>query len=195
MDRVAPTLVVVAVLLGVVGLMWWSWRARSRRDARLPAGYPHPLTAPVELATARVLYVATTPRDRPLERLIINGLGFRARAVLTVTAAGVDLAVPGEEAVFIPAEAIELLTPATLAIDRVVETDGLLRLGWRLRGADAAASDTAAASNTAAASDGLTSVDSYFRIPENFDRDHITDAIRSIAADADGRAARNESEA
>lgn len=189
MDRVAPTLVVVAVLLGVVGLMWWSWRARSRRDARLPAGYPHPPTYPAELATARVLYVATTPRDRPLERLIITGLGFRARAVLTVTAAGVDLAVPGEEAVFIPAEAIELLTPATLAIDRVVETDGLLRLGWRLRGADATASDMATAS------DGLVSVDSYFRIPENFDRDHITDAIRSIAADADGSTARNESEA
>lgn len=193
MDRVVPTVIVVAVLAGVILLMWRSWRARTRRDAGLPAGYPLPpidateLPA-AELAAAPVLYVATTPRERPLERLVIRGLGFRARAGLTVTGTGVYLAVPGEEAVFIPAEAIELLTPATLAIDRVVETDGLLRLGWRL---DDAASSAAGSAD----SDGL-SVDSYFRIPEDFDRDRITAAIRSIAAGAARpTAARDESEA
>lgn len=178
MDRLAPTVIVVAVVLGVITLMWRSWRARARRDAGLAAGHPLPAGDAAELAAARVLYVATTPRERPLERLVIRGLGFRARAVLTVTAAGAYLAVPGEDAVFIPSGAIELLTPATLAIDRVVETDGLLRLGWRLHGTDD------------------TPVDSYFRIPEDFDRDRITDAIRSIAAGAVGpTAARNESEA
>lgn len=188
MDRVIPTVIVVAVLAGVITLMWRSWRARTRRDAGLPAGHPLPISDTAELAAARALYVATTPRDRPLERLAIPGLGFRARAGLTVTGAGVYLAVPGEETVFIPAEAIELLSPATLAIDRVVETDGLLRLGWRLPGADSGA-------DSRAASDRL-SVDSYFRIPEDFDRDRITDAIRSIAAGAARpTAARNESEA
>ena len=187
MDRVVPTVIIVAVVAGVMTLMWRSWRARTRRDAGLPAGHPLPTGSAAELAAAAVLYVATTPRDRPLERLGIRGLAFRARAGLTVTETGVYLAVPGEEAVFIPAEAIELLTPATLAIDRVVETDGLLRLGWRLHSADGSADGPAA-------SDEL-SVDSYFRIPEDFDRDRITDAIRSIAAGAARPAARNESEA
>ena len=184
MDRVAPTVIVVAVVAGVITLMWRSWRARTRRDAGLPAGHPLPTSAAAELAAASVLYVATTPRERPLERLVIRGLGFRARAGLTVTGTGVHLAVPGEATVFIPAEAIELLAPATLAIDRVVETDGLLRLGWRLHEVGRPAD-----------SDGL-SVDSYFRIPEDFDRDRITDAIRSIAAGAARpTAARDESEA
>lgn len=184
MDRVVPTVIVVAVLAGLIALMWRSWRARTRRDAGLPAGYQLPASDDAELAAARVLYVATTPREQPLERLAIPGLGFRARAGLTVTAAGLYLAVPGEQTLFIPARAIDLLAPATLAIDRVVETDGLLRLGWRLDGAGGPAG-----------SGGLP-VDSYFRIPEDIDRDSITDAIRSIAAGAAGpAAARNESEA
>ncbi|TFB55590.1 hypothetical protein [Cryobacterium tagatosivorans] len=186
MDRVAPTVVVVVVLLGIVALMWRSWRARTRRDAGLAAGHPGTgADAPV-IASAPVLYVATTPRARPLERLAIRGLGFRARARLTVTAAGVDLSLAGEEPVFIPAAAIELLTPATMTIDRVVETDGLLLLGWRLHRPE----------NAPAPKPGEDiSVDSYFRIPDPIDRDRITDAIRSIAADATGPAARDESEA
>lgn len=178
MDRVAPTLIIVAVLLGLLALMWRSWRGRTRRDAALAAGHPQPAGEATPLAGARVNYVATTPRERPLERLAIRGLGFRARGALTVTEAGVRLDLPGEEPVFIPAEAIELVAPATVAIDRVVETDGLLRLGWRLHGADAP-----------------VSVDSYFRIPDSFDRDRITDAIRSIAVGAAGPTARDESEA
>ena len=184
MDRAAPALIVVAVLLGIVALMWRSWRARARRDAALAAGYPATGAEPPELAAAPVLYVATTPRARPLERLAIPGLGFRARARLEVTAAGVDLRLAGEQPVFIPAAAIELLTPATVTIDRVVETDGLLLLGWRLH-----------SPGPAPKTGEITSVDSYFRIPDPIDRDRITDAIRSIAADAVGPAARDESEA
>ncbi|MEO6200717.1 MAG: hypothetical protein ABIX44_06085 [Cryobacterium sp.] len=182
MDRAVPTLIIVAVLLGLLALMLRSWRARARRDAQLVPGHPQPNGEATPLAEARVNYVATTPRERPLERLAIRGLGFRARGALTVTDAGVSVDLPGEQAVFIPAEAIEVLTPATVAIDRAVETDGLLRLGWRLHDTDTASGD-------------LVSVDSYFRIPDSFDRDRITDAIRSIAVGAAGPTARDESEA
>ncbi len=186
MDRLVPTVIIVAVLLGLVTLMWRSWRTRTRRDAALAAGHPGTGADEAELAAAPVLYVATTPRSRPLERLAIRGLGFRARARLTVTAAGVDLSLAGEEPVFIPAAAIDLLTPATLTIDRVVETDGLLLLGWRLHRPE---------TSPAPEADEVVSVDSYFRIPDPIDRDRITDAIRSIAAGAAGPAARDESEA
>jgi len=195
MDRAVPTLIIVAVLFGLLALMWRSWRVRTRRDAALVPGHPQPAGDATPLADARVNYVATTPRDRPLERLAIRGLGFRARGALTVTETGVHLALPGEEAVFIRAEAIELLTPATVAIDRAVETDGLLRLGWRLPGADVSGAGAPGAPGADTASGNRVSVDSYFRIPDSFDRDRITDAIRSIAVGAAGPTARDESEA
>jgi hypothetical protein len=165
--------IIVVVIAGVLALMWRSFRGRVRRDAALPSGYAMPETAAdvpgdeaPELASADVLYVATTPRDLPLERLAISGLAFRARATLAVSTGGVLLTPVGERAVFIPVPAIELLAAATWAIDRGVETDGLLLLGWRL---DAPSG---------------TPVDSYFRITDPGDRRRITDAIHSIAAGA-----------
>ena len=177
MARTIATVITVAVLLGLLGLMLRSWRGRTRRDAALPAGYPLPVDTARELVSAAVLYVATTLRAQPLERLNIPGLGFRARARLTVTDAGVILALAGEEAVFIPASAIAVLEDATVAIDRAVETDGLLLLGWRLPGASGQI------------------VDSYFRILDPSDRVSVNDAIRTIAADALRPAAPDESEA
>ncbi|HSP52549.1 MAG TPA: hypothetical protein VLO00_06615 [Cryobacterium sp.] len=177
MARTIATIITVAVLLGLLALMLHSWRGRSRRDSALPAGYPLPVDTARELVSAAVLYVATTLRAQPLERLNIPGLGFRARARLTVTDAGVILALAGEEAVFIPASAIAVLEDATVAIDRAVETDGLLLLGWRLPGT------------------GNQIVDSYFRILDPSDRVSVNDAIRTIAADALRPAAHDESEA
>lgn len=179
MDRSIPTVITVLVMLGVFTLMLRSWRTRARRDAALPAGYPLPVTTTPELVSAAAFYVATTVRGTPLERLNIRGLGFRARAELTVTEAGVFLALAGQEAVFIPADAIELLEAATWTIDRVVESDGLLLLGWRL--------------NAPAIETGQL-VDSYFRIIDPTERVAVYDAIRTIAAEALRPAAHDESE-
>ena len=165
MDRTLPAVITGLVVIALFALMWRSWSARRRRDSGLAAGYPAPATdaaGAAALVTVACLYVATTPRDRPLERLAITGLGFRARAEIAVTDAGVWLSLRGETPVHIPAAAIDLLTPATVAIDRVVEKNGLLRLGWHLAGSQ-------------------TPVDSYFRITDTADRRGLTAAIRSIA--------------
>ncbi|MGY4856970.1 PH-like domain-containing protein [Cryobacterium sp. AP23] len=171
-SRTVATIITILVLLGVLALMLRSWRRRSKRDAALPAGYPQPAERGRELASAAALYVATTPRDQPLERLAIPGLGFRARGGVSVTAAGVLLELAGSPALFIPADAVELVTDATWAIDRAVEPGGLFLLGWRLApaGADAAPS----------------SVDSYFRFSDPADRTAISAAITSLAVRAPG---------
>lgn len=189
MDRTIPTIITAVVLAGLLVLMWRSWRARARRDGGLAAGYPLPAVEAPVLASAQVFYVVTTPRATPLERLGIRGLGFRARALLTVTEAGILLVLPGEDAVFIPATTIDLLAPATWTIDRVVETDGLLVLGWRLH--EAAGTGV----GTEAGTGGGLPVDSYFRIVDPAEAGRIDDAIRSIAAGALGAAAHDESEA
>ena len=185
MDRTIPTAIVVVVVLGLLALMRRSWHLRSKRDASLEAGYPLPPAPTRELASVPAFYVATTPRDLPLERLLIRGLGFRARAKLTVTESGIILALAGEDAVFIPAQAIEFLTKATWAIDRVVEPGGLLLLGWRL-----SQSHTTSQSKTAE----IKSIDSYFRIPDPADLDRVNKGIRAIAPRSVGTTGLDESE-
>ncbi|WP_174843199.1 hypothetical protein [Cryobacterium glaciale] len=179
MDRTIPAIITALVLLGVLILMWRSWRKRSRRDAALTAGYPVPETAGVYLADAEAYYVATTPRDAPLERLAIAGLGFRARAALVVTEAGIILDLDGNQPVFVPADAIDAVGSAQVAIDRAVETDGLVRLSWRL----------------AAGTADRRAVDSFFRIIDPNDRARLVDSIRTIAVTAAAPAHQDESEA
>lgn len=163
MDRTLPAVITGLVVIAVFALMWRSWQARRRRDSGLVAGYPAPDSGGATVVAADCFYVATTPRDQPLERLAITGLGFRARAEITVTDAGVWLSPRGESPVFLPAESIDLLSAATVAIDRVVEKDGLLRLGWRIADSD-------------------LPVDSYLRIPDSADRRALTGAIRALSA-------------
>jgi hypothetical protein len=185
-SRTTATVIIGLVLVGVLSLMLRSWRRRSRRDAALPAGYPQPADTGRELASAATLYVATTPRDQPLERLAIPGLGFRARGGVSVTEQGVLLELAGSPALFIPTEAIDLVTDATWAIDRAVEPGGLFLLGWRLApgispaGADAASADAARAT---------VSVDSYFRFSDPADRTAISEALTVLTEGAPGRTA------
>lgn len=132
MDRIGPGLIVAAVLAAILAVMWFAWRARVRRDAGLvvpevPEGY-------VPASSVDVLYVATTEGGRPLERLAIRGLGFRARAVLSIAPSGLVLAIPGERPAFIGASVLTSVGATNVAIDRVVESDGLIRLAWSIDG-------------------------------------------------------------
>ncbi|TFB99429.1 hypothetical protein E3O42_14465 [Cryobacterium adonitolivorans] len=176
-SRTVATIITALVLLAVLGLMLRSWRRRTKRDAALPAGYPQPADHGRELASAAALYVATTPRNAPLERLNIPGLGFRARGGVTVTEQGVLLELAGSPALFIPADAVQLVADATVAIDRAVEPGGLLLLGWRLNtpGPDTGSDTTGA--------EAPAGVDSYFRFSDPVDRRAINEAIRSLATE------------
>ena len=95
----------------------------------------------------------------PMERLAIRGLAFRSRVDVTVTDAGVALDLTGQPRVFLDTSRIAEVAQATLAIDRVVERDGLVRLAWRL--------------------DDGTVVDSYLR-PQDASARALADAIAGI---------------
>jgi hypothetical protein len=159
MDKLAPTVVIGIVFVGILVLMVLSWRRRSRRDAGIA---PRPVAElGAELAAADGFYVATTAHEKPLERLVPAGLGFRGRARLTVFGGAVSIAVDGSDAVLIPAADIVATAPATWTIDRVVERDGLLLIAWT-------------------AGDGSTA-DSYVRIVDADERERLMDAIRQIS--------------
>ncbi len=85
-------------------------------------------TNAVETAVFPGLYVATTRHDEPLERLAIKGLGFRSRVDVTVTTAGVALDLPGQPRIALTRDRLVDAAQATVAIDRVVERDGLTRV-------------------------------------------------------------------
>jgi hypothetical protein len=129
MRWVAVVAIVLVVAL-IFWLMWRGWKRRTERDAELTAPFADlPADAAVR-AHFSGFYVATTAHDEPLERLAIGGLAFRSRMDLTVTAAGVALDLPGLERVVLTPERIVAVDQATVAIDRVVEKDGLVRIVW-----------------------------------------------------------------
>lgn len=132
MTREAALLLTIAGALALIAVLVWAWSRRTRRDS----GFAPPIgEAPADatvIRTHEALYVATTRHGEPLERLAIRGLGFRSRADLTVTSAGVALDLTGQPRFFLPTERIVEVGQATVAIDRVVEPDGLVRIAWRI---------------------------------------------------------------
>ena len=89
-------------------------------------------------AEADGLYLATTFAGRPLDRVSAHGLGFRARAHVTVTAAGVRIDRDGAAPIDLPAAGVTGAGTATWTIDRTVEPGGLTVLAWSLDAADGA---------------------------------------------------------
>lgn len=151
MDRPQLMAIVIAILVVLLVLMYTGWRARQRRQKNVAA----PLAAPAELGapvgTFIGKYVATTAAGKPLERIAVHGLGFRSDASVTVTDAGVLVQRPGSADVWIPRADLVGRRTATWTIDRVVESEGLELVEWKL---------------------GETAVDSYFRFtqPVEFER-------------------------
>ena len=171
MDRLLPGAIVIALLVVLLALMAWGWSRRKRRDANIGTPQPVPENPGAVRVRVEAFYVATTNGGEPLQRVVIAGLGFRARASVAVTDLGVVLEIPGEAGILVPAADIVGLAPATWTIDRVVESDGLLMLSWSLEG---------------------TTVDSYFRVTGVDDRRHLVQAIKDIAPAASAGASESE---
>jgi len=159
MTREGALAVTVLVTLALVAVLVWAWWRRTRRDAGLEPPVGEAPAGATTLSTHEALYVATTRHDDPLERLAIRGLGFRSRADLTVTSAGVALDLTGQPRFFLATERIVAVAQATVAIDRVVERDGLVRISWRV--------------------DADTVVDSYIR-PQDASARAVSDEIGAL---------------
>jgi len=159
MTREGALGVMIAVAVALVAVLAWAWWRRTRRDSGLAAPVGEAPADAATLFTHEALYVATTRHGEPLERLAIRGLGFRSRADLTVTSAGVALDLTGQPRFFLRTERIVEVAQATVAIDRVVERDGLVRISWRV--------------------DAETVVDSYIR-PQDASARVVSDEIGAL---------------
>lgn len=158
--RILAAIIVGIVLVGILALMLFAWRRRVSRDGAIAVSAEVPEPRPVASSTATVLYVATSRRDEPIERLALPGLAYRSKVTLELSDAGVIIDVPGDRSTFIPVAAIESVGQASFTIDRVVERDGLIVIAW------SPAPDVQA--------------DSYFRVLDQADRRRIIDTITHI---------------
>jgi hypothetical protein len=163
-SREGALVVMIVVAVALLGALVWAWMRRTRRDAGLSTPIGDVPAGARELAAFSGLYVATTRHDEPLERLAIRGLAFRSRAEVRVTDAGVVLDLPGQPRMLLPADRLVDIGQASVAIDRVVERDGLARVSWR--------------------TDDGTVVDTYLR-PQGASARALVDAIRPILPTGD----------
>ncbi|TBN56756.1 hypothetical protein EYE40_04705 [Glaciihabitans arcticus] len=148
---------VLAFLLVLLGLMYWGWRGRQRRQGGIPKPQQVPAELGFERGTFEGFYVATTVSGQQLNRIAVGGLGFRAKVELVVADVGVAFGIPGEN-VFVPTADLTGVDRATWTIDRVVEENGLIRIAWNL---------------------GETAVESYFRVNEPDDLLAAVSAVMS----------------
>lgn len=193
MNNLGPALIVFAVLVVLYLAMVLGWRARRRRQAGFAAAAVTPDDSGALLLEAAMLYVATTPANKPLERLVLPGLAFRGRGTFIVWEKGVTLSINGEPDVYVPYGNIRSIGTSTFTIDRVVESGGLVRLDWTtpLVGDEKARTAAATAGATrsekkvilAAAADGdrpaNADIESYVRILDQSDSVRVLETVQS----------------
>jgi len=156
MDRTTLLIYVMAGFVVIIALAILGWSLRRRRQRDIPVPHQVPADLGATIAEFDGFYVSTTLDGQPLNRVAVRGLGFRARAGITVTETGVVLALPGNN-IFIPRGDIREVTRAQYTIDRVVEPGGLVLLAWTL---------------------GATPLDSYLRVEQT---EELASALGSIA--------------
>ena len=156
MDRLIPSIIVGVVLVLAILAMYLGWRARGRRQSDLEMLALVPEDPGTVTAVAKGLYVATTLANQPLERITVQGLGFRSRATVSVAEQGVILALTGQAPMFIARESLRGVDRATWTIDTAVESGGLVVFSWQL---------------------GTRELDSYLRV------DGDSEALLDAAAD------------
>lgn len=132
MSREAATLVMLAIAVVLLVLLGFAWKKRLSQHQKIQAPFgDFPAGATVR-ASYPGLYVASTLPDQPLERFSVKGLVYRSKADLVVSDWGIGLDLLGQRRIFIASSALISASVANVAIDRVVEPEGLLLLRWRL---------------------------------------------------------------
>lgn len=153
----------IALALVLLGLAWWGWHNRRRRFHHLEGALVRDLPGSASVLSFDGLYVATTVADKPMDRIPVGPLSFRAKAKFSLHPEGVVVGAQGETPILLDAKGGIQAGLATWTIDRVVEPEGLVMIRWNLGG---------------------TEVDSYLRITETHPN-AIVDAVNSLRGRAE----------
>ncbi|HET9874176.1 MAG TPA: transporter [Mycobacterium sp.] len=127
----AATLVVVIAL--VIRLMMRGWRHRAQRQDALIGtlpGVPDTVGAPTVEPT-RGVYVGCTLAPDWNDRVVVDDLGYRSKAVLTRYPQGIMVQRSTARPIWIPAESIIAVRTERAAAGRAIRA-GVLVIRWRL---------------------------------------------------------------
>lgn len=125
-QRLALTLVVVAITAMAVWGMWRSWHKRAAVDLPVTSP-PTGFTADTQVAGR---YVGTAPADDWMRRVVANGMGAPGNAVANVARSGILLQRVGEPALFIAADQLTGAELGRGVAGQVAEKDGLVLWFW-----------------------------------------------------------------
>jgi len=130
--RLLLVLLCVAIVLLALAAMWLGWRNRVARQAHLAPlpDVPDDLGDPTLSASG--LYVGTTFATSWQDRVVHDGLGFRANGAATLYPTGLLIERDGAEPVFVPREALVGVRLAPGLAGKVMGDGGLLVARWRL---------------------------------------------------------------
>lgn len=140
-QRIIWTVVTLVVLAGIYLLMWRGWKRRQARQADVPPLNEIPEGAfpgagvgadagTGEAESFEVVYVSTTSEGDWLDRIAVHGLGERSNARVHVAEAGV-LIDREPTAVFIPADAVRGVRPASGMAGKYLRDEGLVVITWQ----------------------------------------------------------------
>ncbi|NIH88536.1 transporter [Amycolatopsis granulosa] len=138
MDRLLLTLLVIVCFLLALWGMRRSWRRRARSQSAVLPPFPQKPAEPGEelLPEAKGLYVSTTTAGNWQDRIVTRGAGLRGRAVLRLYRAGLEIDRAGAPGFFIPRESIVEAGRSNAIAGKVMGTDSLLVVRWRLGDAE-----------------------------------------------------------
>ena len=135
MDRALYTAAVLAAVVGLWLLMLKGWRSRLRRQGDLPPP-PVPPEEPGRVLVPAVpgLFVGTTFADDWLDRVAVHDLAHRAAGWLLLDSDGVHIEREGLPDLYLPYRDVERAALGDALAGKVVGTEGLVLLDWRLGG-------------------------------------------------------------
>ena len=138
MERALWVLGLVLICLLAAWGLWVGWRHRGRRQSGL-GPLPAVPNAPGDVITPALkgLYVSSTTAGNWQDRVVAQGLGVRAQAIVRLSEDGVLVDREGADPIFVPVkDLVEVTTAPGIAGKVMGQADGILIIRWRLGGTE-----------------------------------------------------------
>ena len=126
--------VLVVVIAVLINLMLRGWRNRAQRQVALIGQLPAlpDTVSPAVIPGIKGLYVGSTLAPSWQDRIAVDDLGYRSKAVLTRYPEGIMLQRSDDAPIWIPAESVTAIRTERGIAGKVMTHDGILAIRWRL---------------------------------------------------------------
>ncbi|MFE3793426.1 PH-like domain-containing protein [Nocardia tengchongensis] len=132
--RLLQVLILLAFFVLCLGLMYWAWTSRAKKQAGAIGDLPAvPADCGAQLLEPTTgLYLGSTLAPSWIQRITVGDLGFRATAELTRFERGILLERDGAGTIWIPQESITAVRAERGHAGKVMTEDGVLVIRWTL---------------------------------------------------------------